>query len=43
MNTGWEVLSMGKGLKVLADDFVFLYRKDVQDIIGNCKSYEESQ
>lgn len=30
-------------LKVLADDFGLLKRKDVQEIIKNCKSYTEGQ
>lgn len=30
-------------LKVLADDFGLLKRKDVQEIIKNCKSYAEGQ
>ena len=30
-------------LKVLADDFGLLKRKDVQEIIENCKSYTEGQ
>ena len=30
-------------LKVLADDFGLLHRKDVQEIIKSCKSYEEGQ
>lgn len=32
-----------KELKVLADDFGLLQRKDVQEIIENCKSYAEGQ
>lgn len=32
-----------KELKVLADDFGLLYRKDVQENIENCKSYAEGQ
>ena len=32
-----------KELKVLADNFRLLHRKDVQDIIENCKSYAEGQ
>jgi len=32
-----------KDLKVLADDFGLLYRKEVQDIIATCKSYAEGQ
>ena len=32
-----------KDLKVLADDFGLLYRKEVQDIIETCKSYAEGQ
>ena len=30
-------------LKVLADDFGLLKRKDVQEIIKNCKSYAEGR
>lgn len=30
-----------KDLQVLADDFRLLHRKDVQDIIQNCRSYSE--
>ncbi len=29
--------------RVLADDFGLLHRKDVQEIIENCKSYAEGQ
>ena len=32
-----------KDLRVLADDFGLLHRKDVQDIIQSCKSYSEGQ
>ena len=32
-----------KELKVLASDFGLLDRKDVQEIIANCKSYAEGQ
>ena len=32
-----------KNLQVLADDFGLLYRKEVQDIIQNCRSYSEGQ
>ena len=32
-----------KELQILADDFGLLHRKDVQDIIGNCRSYSEGQ
>ena len=32
-----------KELKVLADDFGLLHRKDVQEIIANSKSYAEGQ
>ena len=32
-----------KDLKILADDFGFLYRKEVQEIIETCKSYAEGQ
>lgn len=32
-----------KDLKVLADDFGFLYRKEVQEIIETCKSYADGQ
>ena len=32
-----------KDLKILADDFGLLYRKDVQEIIETCKSYAEGQ
>ena len=32
-----------KDLQVLADDFGLLYRKEVQDIIQNCRSYSEGQ
>lgn len=32
-----------KDLKVLADDFGLLHRKEVQDIIETCKSYAEGQ
>lgn len=32
-----------KDLKILADDFGLLYRKEVQDIIATCKSYAEGQ
>lgn len=32
-----------KELKTLADDFGLLHRKEVQDIIENCKSYAEGQ
>ena len=32
-----------KELEILADDFGLLYRKDVQEIIGNCRSYSEGQ
>ena len=32
-----------KDLKILADDFGLLCRKDVQEIIENCKSYAEGQ
>lgn len=32
-----------KELQVLADDFGLLSRKDVQDIIQNCRSYYDGQ
>ena len=32
-----------KDLRTLADDFRLSHRKDVQDIIANCKSYAEGQ
>ena len=32
-----------KELRTLADDFGLLYRKEVQEIIENCKSYREGQ
>lgn len=32
-----------RNLKTLADDFGLLHRKEVQDIIANCTSYEEGQ
>lgn len=32
-----------KELEILADDFGLLHRKDVQEIIGNCRSYSEGQ
>ena len=32
-----------KDLRVLADDFGLLHRKDVQDIIQNSRSYSEGQ
>lgn len=32
-----------KDLKILADDFGILHRKDVQEIIETCKSYAEGQ
>lgn len=32
-----------KDLRVLADDFGLLHRKDVQEIIQSCKSYSEGQ
>lgn len=32
-----------KDLKILADDFGLLYRKEVQEIIETCKSYTEGQ
>ena len=32
-----------KDLKTLADDFGLLYRKDIREIIENCKSYAEGQ
>lgn len=32
-----------RDLQVLADDFGLSYRKDVQDIIRNSKSYSEGQ
>ncbi|MCM1048684.1 MAG: hypothetical protein NC433_09675 [Clostridiales bacterium] len=32
-----------KDLKTLARDFGLLYRKEVQEIIATCKSYEEGQ
>lgn len=32
-----------KDLKVLADDFGLLHRKEVQEIISTCKSYAEGQ
>lgn len=32
-----------KDLKILADDFCLLHRKDVQEIIENCKNYAEGQ
>lgn len=32
-----------KDLKILADDFGLLYRKEVQEIIETCKSYAEGQ
>ena len=30
-------------LKTLADDFGLLQRNDIQEIIQNCKTYEEGQ
>lgn len=32
-----------KDLKVLADDFCLLHKTEVQEIIENCKSYEEGR
>lgn len=32
-----------KDLKILADDFGLLYKKEVQEIIETCKSYAEGQ
>lgn len=32
-----------KDLKILANDFCLLHRKDVQEIIETCKSYAEGQ
>ena len=32
-----------KDLQVLADDFGLSYRKEVQEIIQNCRSYAEGQ
>lgn len=32
-----------KDLKVLADDFGLLHRREVQEIIETCKSYAEGQ
>ena len=32
-----------KDLKVLADDFGLLHRKEVQEIISTCNSYTEGQ
>ena len=32
-----------KDLKILADNFGLLYRKEVQEIIETCKSYAEGQ
>ena len=32
-----------KDLKILADDFRLLHRKEVQEIIANCNSYAEGQ
>ncbi len=32
-----------KELRVLADDFGLLHRKEVQEIIETCKSYAEGQ
>lgn len=32
-----------KDLKILADDFGLIYRKEVQEIIETCKSYTEGQ
>ena len=32
-----------KDLRRLADDFGLLYRRDIQEIIKNCKSYAEGQ
>lgn len=32
-----------KDLKILADDFGLLYRKEIQEIIETCKSYAEGQ
>lgn len=32
-----------RDLKILADDFGLLERKDVQEIIETCKSYAEGQ
>lgn len=32
-----------RDLKILADDFGLLHRKDVQEIISSCKSYAEGQ
>lgn len=36
-------ISVQKELMTLADDFGILHRKDVQEIIENCKSYTEGQ
>lgn len=36
-------ISAQKELMTLADDFRLLHRRDVQEIIENCKSYEEGQ
>ena len=32
-----------KELEILADDFGLLHRKDVREIIENCRSYSEGQ
>jgi len=32
-----------KELKVLASDFGLLHRKEVQEAINNCQSYEEAR
>lgn len=32
-----------KDLKILADDFGLLHRKEVQEIIASCNSYAEGQ
>ena len=43
----WDSMGISKQerkeLKILADDFRLLHRKDVQDIIENCRSYTEGQ
>lgn len=36
-------ISAQRELMTLADDFDLLHREDVQEIIENCKSYEEGQ
>ena len=44
-NKGWGSRTISrqdkKDLRILASDFGLLHRKDVQEIIQNCKSYSE--